>query len=161
LKDLAALSGELVRERTEERRDISRYIHDSISQHLVALSFTLSALPAVNADLPHLVELCCRDVRVISCIMTPPPHGEGNLFANIETYAGWLGRETGSPINVSGGGRLPPTTPDTEHLILAAVQEWMIQTILKRVKASSFITLSGEGSGILLELKSVPDPDTD
>ena len=156
--DLAALSRELLNERMDERRDISRLIHDSISQHLVALSFSANALPTVTHNLPDLIERCCRDIRVISCMLTPPPRGQANLVATIEAYAGWMREETGLTIKVDPGPQAGKIGTDAESLVLAAVQEWMLRTLLKRVKASLFIRVSNDDAMIVLELKSVPDP---
>jgi signal transduction histidine kinase len=164
--DRALLSRELINERIDERRDISRFLHDGISQHLVALSFTVSALPAALTGLPDtndenyipsLIERCCRDIRAISCMLTPPPHLSGSLAATIESYAGWLREEAGLVVHVNCDLRVEEVAPDTESLLLAAVQQWTIRTLLKRVKASLFITLGNDDFGILLQLKSVPD----
>jgi signal transduction histidine kinase len=155
--DLALLSQELINERTDERRDISRFIHDGISQHLVALSFTISSPPGEPSGLPDLIEQCCRDIRVISCMLTPPPRGYATVAATIESYAGWLREEAGLAISVKCDPRVGRVAPEAESLLLAAVQEWTIRSLLKRVKASLFITFRKDDFGIILVLKSIPD----
>jgi len=164
--DRALLSRELLNDRIDERRDISRFLHDGISQHLVALSFTVSALPEKVTGfpdsydsnyIPGLIERCCRDIRVISCMLTPPPHGYGSLATTIESYAGWLQEEAGLVVNVDCDPGVAQAAPEAESLLLAAVQQWTIRTLLKRVKATLSIRLGNDDLGILLELKSVPD----
>ena len=69
--DRAALTREFLADRTAELREISRFLHDTISQDLVQLSFKASELRSyavrdssslADADSAlEIVDRCCRD----------------------------------------------------------------------------------------------------
>jgi PAS domain S-box-containing protein len=169
-----ALSGELIRERFLERRDLSRFLHGTISQNLVALSFSVSKLEAavhasgVAADVNpalDLIDRCCRDVRIISYMLAPPFSSEGGLDSAIESFVEYLRDEAGLTIALSTVPVPQGISPDLHSLFFAAVQEWAARAIRKYPKAHLSIKLQtaarshGEPGGapeVVLELESTP-----
>jgi PAS domain S-box-containing protein len=76
-----SLSRRIIAERIEESRYMSRFLHDTISQDLIALSYNVSYLETAakgEAALTHtraavdLVDRCCRYIRILSFMMSPP-----------------------------------------------------------------------------------------
>ena len=141
-----------------ERRDVSRFLHDTISQDLVALSFTISKLQAHmdGADGLNLIDRCCRDIRLISYILAPPSTGEAGLAAAIEWYTEYL-EEAGIETDMEfAPGVDESLSLEATDLFLMAIQEWTTRMIRKRLQSASLlIGLHRNGSGIVLELKSV------
>jgi PAS domain S-box-containing protein len=146
-------------EAAAERRDVSRFLHDTISQDLVALSFTLSKLQSQTdgADALDLIDRCCRDIRLISYIIAPPSTGEAGLGTAIEWYTEYL-EEAGIETNVEfAPGVDESLSLDATDLFLAAIQEWTARMIRRRLRSRLFIGLHRNRSGIVLELKSAAD----
>ncbi len=144
-----------------ERRDVSRFLHDTISQDLVALSFTISKLQSQSdgANALDLIDRCCRDIRLISYILAPPSTGEAGLGTAIEWYTEYL-EEAGIETDVEfAPGVDESLSLEATDLFLTAIQEWTARMIRKRLRARLFIGLHGNGTGIVLELKSVGDRD--
>ncbi len=142
-----------------ERRDVSRFLHDTISQDLVALSFTISKLQSQidGADAHNLIDRCCRDIRLISYMIAPPSAGEAGLGAAIEWYTEYL-EEAGIGTDVEfAPGVDESLSLEATDLFLTAIQEWTGRMIRKRLRARLFIGLHTNDSGVVLELKSVVD----
>ncbi len=160
----AAAFADLMQERAAERRELSRFLHDTISQDLVALSFGLSELQGEVLGLPcagnaaraaYLTDRCCSNVRALSYMLSPPPPGEPNIQTALEHYAGYM-REAGLEVVIESRPGLEDVSPEAGSLLLAAVQEWAGRTIRTRMSARLFIRAGRTDSGIVLELKSVP-----
>jgi signal transduction histidine kinase len=166
----ASVSAQIMRERTMERRDISRYLHSTISQNLVALSFSVSRLQAETrgaalagsaSHVMDLIDRCCRDVRVVSYMLAPPFTSESSLDALIESYADYLRDEVGLAIHLETVPMPEQVSPEVLSLLFAAVQEWTARAIRKSPQAQLAIRLGtarrAEGRDqIVLELESTP-----
>jgi PAS domain S-box-containing protein len=158
------LSCELMTDRTAELRDISRFLHDTISQDLVALSFNVSKLEFMALDLMgqtaadsamKLVDRCCRDIRLISYMLEPPSLSETRLDASIEQYAGYLRKETGLTIRVDFDAAHEAVSTEAQLVFFAAVQVWVAGAIRSRPKADISIRLRSGGAATVLELEMI------
>jgi PAS domain S-box-containing protein len=158
-------SGEILNNRTRELRDISRFLHDTISQDLVALSFNISELEAKARDGPmenharlavDMVDRCCRDIRVISYMLAPPFLSETTLQESIEQFAACVREETGLTITVDLDQSPRTIVPEARVLVFAAVQSWVAGGIGSRSKPDLFIRLARRESKIELDLEMIP-----
>jgi PAS domain S-box-containing protein len=142
-----------------DRRDTSRFLHDTISQDLVALSFTISKLQSQidGADALNLIDRCCRDIRLISYIIAPPSAGEAGLGPAIEWYTEYLEEAGIETVVEFAPGVDESLSLEATDLFLTAIQEWTARMIRKRLRARLFIGLHRNDSGIVLELKSAVD----
>jgi PAS domain S-box-containing protein len=159
-----SLSRELMTDRAIELRDISRFLHDTISQDLVALSFNVSKLETPPLDVQmrskadsalELIDRCCRDIRVISYMLAPPALYETTLEASIELYAGYVREETGVAIAVDVDAVPGTASPSAQLLLFAAVQAWVARGIRSHPKPKISIRLRNRGAGILLEMEMI------
>lgn len=148
-----SLSRELIKDRTAELRDISRFIHNTITQDLVALSFNVSELETTALG---LVERCCRDVRVISCMLASPLLSETTLEESIELYAACVREEAGLPVAVDVDPVSGTVSPEGQALFFAAVQKWLMRGILSRSRPEISVRLRDRSVGAVLELEMVP-----
>jgi hypothetical protein len=148
-----------------ELLDTSRYLHDTVSQTLVEISFRVSRLQAATRELPCAGEVgevlsaihrCCRQIRLIGWLMAPPPPATGDLRGAIERYAGDAQREADAAIVVQCDGAVEGVPAEVEYLMLAAVREWIRRAVLNGGKTCLFINLEGGDFGARLELKSIP-----
>jgi PAS domain S-box-containing protein len=157
-------SREVLNDRAGELKDISRFLHDTISQDLVALSFNISELEARVRDGPmgnharlavDMVDRCCRDIRVISYMLAPPFLSETTLQESIELFAACVREETGLTITVDLGQSPRTIAPEARVLVFAAVQSWVARGISSHSKPDLCIRLAKSESEIELDLEAI------
>jgi signal transduction histidine kinase len=135
-------------------------LHDTVSQDLVALSFSLNRRQAGSTDSDagvnvDLVSRCCGDIRVIMSLLAPLVSGVEGIAGTIYQYAEQLKRDAGMTIIAHCGPGLGNVSYEIQSLMLSALQEWISRTALKREKTSLFINLQNSANGIVLELETV------
>jgi PAS domain S-box-containing protein len=162
--DRDVLSREFVESRTAEFRDISRFIHETIAQHLVVLSFEVSRLEDMTSHLPsqvgessalELVDRCCRDIRVISYMLAPPSTLEGTLSESIEQYTGYLREETGMAIDLDLDPVPGTVSPEAQLLIFHAIQEWTSRNVRRSRHGMVSVRLRSSAAATILELDTL------
>jgi signal transduction histidine kinase len=149
VEDSADLAGEFMKERERAQLDLSRFLHEGISQDLVVLSFSASEPQRT------VIDRCCRDIRVISYILSGPSLSGVSLVEAIEEYAENM-HEAGIEIAIESEPGLAEVSPEAEVLFFGAVQEWAARMAAKRMRARLFVGLRNGDSGVALELRSVP-----
>ena len=73
----------LISDRSAQRGELSRFVHDTLSQDLVYLSFVAHRAKGASAEssatsvsnAADVVARCCRGVRVLTAMLTCPPQG--------------------------------------------------------------------------------------
>jgi PAS domain S-box-containing protein len=154
----ASLFAEFIRAREIERSEISRFVHDTVAQNLVALTFSLeqqALRPAAqNAELAlDLVERCCRDIRFLGYMLAPPVLGEGGLLQTLENHVREL-REAGA-LDIDLLAEVPPEvfSPEVSAVLLSAVHEFTLKAITWRGANSVAIVLRRENLSVVMEMK--------
>jgi PAS domain S-box-containing protein len=170
---IESLSREFITDRIEELRYMSRFLHDTISQDLVALSYEVSYLENVALGQPAqtrigsalgLIDRCCRYARILSVMLAPPSPPEITLDSSIRQYADYMREEAGLAV-IADVDPVPVTIrPDVQLLLFAAVRKWVTQGILNRRKPRISVRLRSRGARTVLEMEtlcdtSVPPPD--
>jgi signal transduction histidine kinase len=159
-----SLSREFITDRTAELRNMSRFLHDTISQDLVALSYNVSYLETVAMDQSgqthvrsalDLIDRCCRYIRVMSFMLAPPSPPEISLEASIEQYTEFLRLETGLAVTTDIDAVPPGVLPEAQLLIFAAVQKWIAQGIRTCRKPGISVLLGNRSAGTVLEMETV------
>ncbi|KFN51596.1 hypothetical protein N790_04685 [Arenimonas malthae CC-JY-1] len=141
----------------EERRRLSRELHDGLGQNLTALKHRLSLLgtragpdAAWIAGLEEAIELCNRslaETRELSRLLRPQILDDLGL----EAALGWLGRTLGPPAGVDIRVRvapLPTLDGDLQTLVFRVVQEALVN-IARHAGAGAAWVHVGEAAGIL------------
>jgi PAS domain S-box-containing protein len=132
-KALHQLSGKLLELQDEERRRISRELHDTTAQNLAVLSMNLSVVKnatmvlgvktqqAVTESL-SLAEQCSQEIRTLSYLLHPPLLDELGLVSALRAYTTGYTQRTGIQIEFKMGeiGRLPG---EVETTLFRIVQE--------------------------------------
>ncbi len=118
-KQLQELSVRLMRTQDEERRRISREMHDSVSQYLASAMMNLEALKRPDATekqaqsylgLADSLDKCLTETRTISHLLHPPLLDELGLSAAVRLYVEGFSKRSGIQANLSIPvelGRLP------------------------------------------------------
>jgi PAS domain S-box-containing protein len=153
---LRKLSARLFQMLDNERRNLARYLHDTIAQSLAALSMSLS-LGASDAKSMQsnlaLLERCCRDVRTFSYMLHPPLFDELGLSAALKWYLEGYSRDSGLKIDFQidpDFGRLPQ---ELEHTLMAVVQESISNVRRHSGSPTAKVRLSRDASGAYLDVE--------
>jgi len=160
----ADLSRELMEDRAAELREFSRFLHDTVAQDLVKLSFFLHELPddVMSAPVPGgidlpgalaLVERCCKSIRTISCILAPVSLAGMPLHSSLEQYLGYFTEETGLSVRTDFDP-LPPLPAELETLLCTVVKSWLVRSVRSSRSALVTVRLRDRDGIALLELET-------
>ena len=133
-EELQRLSGELLQSQDEERRRISRDLHDSTGQDLAALTADLSQL---GASIPssarklralafrcqELAEKCIREVRTLSYLIFPPMLDETGLADAIRHFVLGFTDRSGIKVGLEVNAHFGRMRGDIELALFRVVQE--------------------------------------
>jgi PAS domain S-box-containing protein len=133
-EELQRLSGELLQSQDEERRRISRDLHDSTGQDLAALTADLSQLGAsipssarklraLASRCQELAEKCIREVRTLSYLIFPPMLDETGLADAIRHFVGGFTDRSGIKVGLEVNAHSGRMRGDIELALFRVVQE--------------------------------------
>jgi len=133
-EELQRLSGELLQSQDEERRRISRDLHDSTGQDLAALTADLSQLGAsipssarklraLASRCQELAEKCIREVRTQSYLIFPPMLDETGLADAIRHFVGGFTDRSGIKVGLEVNAHFGRMRGDIELALFRVVQE--------------------------------------
>ena len=133
LAERDALRRQLVQAEEEERRRLSRELHDEAGQHLTALGLGLQALSDIAAagsevdrratQLRELASTLGRDLHAIAVRLRPKALDDFGLEAALATYAEEWSRQSGIRIDVHARQEAERLPGATESAIYRVVQE--------------------------------------
>jgi PAS domain S-box-containing protein len=153
---LRKLSARLFQMLDNERRNLARFLHDTIAQSLAALSMSLSLgstdAKSMQSNLA-LLERCCRDVRTFSYMLHPPLFDELGLSAALKWYLEGFSRDTGLKIDFHidpDFGRLPP---EVEHTLMAVVQESISNVRRHSGSPNANVRLTRDATGAYVDIE--------
>jgi PAS domain S-box-containing protein len=158
------LSGALMTDAIAESRDMAGFLHDTISQDLVALSYNLSYLETLAVNQParshagsalDLVDRCCRFIRAMSFMLAPPSPPETSLEESIRQYVDEVCEETGLRATACIDSVSATVPIEAQSLLFAAVQKWIAQGVSARGKRAISVHLANRGAGMVLEMETV------
>jgi PAS domain S-box-containing protein len=132
-KALHQLSGKLLGLQDEERRRISRELHDTTAQNLAVLSMNLFVVKEAAKVLPvrtqeavseslALAEQCSQEIRTLSYVLHPPLLDELGVGSALRAYTNGFTQRTGIAVELKMAdiGRLPG---EIETTLFRIVQE--------------------------------------
>ncbi|MGH9437340.1 MAG: chemotaxis protein CheB, partial [Terriglobia bacterium] len=159
-------TGREMRSRDEERRRVSRELHDSVGSSLTALIANLSLMQKlVVADKSaqkqiseslDLAKECSREVRTLSYLLHPPLLDELGLESAIRSYLDGFSERSGVTVSLDippalkGSERLPP---HVETALFRIVQESLTNIHTHSGSSIAGIHISRSGSEMTLEVR--------
>lgn len=161
-RDVQELSSQLLQAQDEERRRISRELHDSTGQLLVALAMNLTRLksdqtysnPDADAlidDTAAMVSEMSRQLRTMSYLLHPPMLDEAGLLSAVKWYID--GFSTRSSVQVSLDcdelGRLPP---ELEITLFRLIQESLTNIHRHSGSNTALIRIIRDDKAVMLEV---------
>src|SRR5579863_3250881 len=133
---LQELSARLLQAQDEERKRISRNLHDSAGQYLAAVQMRLGAiedqinhfpqaeiLKELVADAQQAVSECSKEIRTISYLLHPPTLDLAGLGSAIEWYTDGFSERSGISVDLEISPSLDRLPQELELTIYRLVQE--------------------------------------
>jgi signal transduction histidine kinase len=160
-QDLRALTGRLINAQEEERKRISRELHDDLSQKLALLAFNAGGLlaePAASSEkmnqklrnLQGQVQQLAQDVRQISHELHPSILDDLGLVAALDELCQEFSAREGIEV-VFEPEAIPKVLPVDLASCLYRVSQEALHNVLKHAHASQVrLKLSASGDGIHL-----------
>lgn len=128
---LREVSESLLNVQEEERRRIAVDLHDSTSQHLVAIGLGVARLRrsvettvgAVLDDMAGSIAEALKEIRVLSYLLNPPNLERDGLEATARRFVGGFGARTGLHTMFRVEGELDHIDPALQHAAFRVIQE--------------------------------------
>jgi PAS domain S-box-containing protein len=161
--ELRHLSGRLLKLQDEERRRISRDLHDSTGQDLVALATTLSQLhsliPSSNkktrklaSHCEALANQCLYDVRTLSYLLHPALLDENGLEDAIRHFADGFAERTGIEVELDISPQSGRMAPDVELALFRVLQESLTNIQRHSASLNAKVRLNRQAGTVSLEV---------
>jgi PAS domain S-box-containing protein len=161
---LRNLSGRLLRLQDEERRRISRDLHDVTGQKLALLSMDLSGIlkhknmakdEEINRLLLESIGLSNdmnKEIRTLSYLLHPPLLDELGLSSAVEWFTQGFENRTGIRVGVDIPASFVRLAPDVEVALFRIVQESLANVHRYSGSATAFVRARSEGGEVRLEI---------
>jgi len=161
-KQLQELSVELMQAQDEERRRISRELHDSLGQYLAHAKMSAEALKKADAtekerkSVEHMIETldkCLTETRTLAHLLHPPLLEEIGLVSAAQWYAEGFSERSGIRANV----KIPHETrrlPSALELGLFRILQESLTNVHRHSKSQSVdIELLLDANEVILQVK--------
>jgi PAS domain S-box-containing protein len=160
---LQRLSGQLLQSQDEERRRISRDLHDSTGQNLVALATNLmqlrGAIPlparelrALASQCQKLADQCIREVRTLSYLLYPPMLDETGLADAILHFVTGFTKRSGIMVELEVSPSLGRMRKEVELALFRVIQESMTNIQLHSGSLRAKIRLDRQADYVTVEV---------
>jgi signal transduction histidine kinase len=163
-ENLRELSGRLQQARDEERRHISRELHDSVGQLLAALSMNLAIVQRQSDKLDSMgaraisenaamVEQIGREIRTISHLLHPPLLDVAGLASALRWYVDGFSERSNIRVNLDIPEEFGRLSDEMEIAIFRMVQECLTNIHRHSGGTSATIRVHEEDHRILVEVQ--------
>ncbi len=130
-EDLERLSTRMVRQHEEERRRLSRELHDETAQVFSAVKMQVEALrpilPSEHAPridrLGHLVDTGIRSIRNVTNDLRPSLLDDLGLVPALRSLVSDFAERAGLSVTLDAPASMPELEPETELAVFRALQE--------------------------------------
>ena len=163
---LHRLSARLVRAQEDERRLISRELHDEVGQALTAVKMQLAlarrSVPDAQAgaidEARAVADAALQSTRQLSRLLHPPMLDDAGLAATLDWYLKGFAERTGVPVEFVHSGMEERPAAEVETCLFRVVQEattniarhaaaTSCRVYLQRLPASVALTVEDNGAG--------------
>ena len=158
--ELARLSARMIEQHEEERRRLSRELHDETAQVFSAVKMELGVLqsavqPAQAARLDHvlaLIDTGIRSIRSVTNDLRPSLLDDLGLLPALRSLVADFSERSGIRTGLAVPSSLPPLSREAELALFRALQE-ALSNVLRHAQARSVdIGISIDASGVLLQV---------
>ena len=163
-QSLEQLTGRLLQLQDEERRRISRELHDTTAQNLLAIVLNLETLVQKSSALPKdfsdavvecqsLCEQTQAEIRTLSYLLHPPMLDEAGLILALEWFIDGFSRRSGIRVSFVAPPDFRRLPPQTETALFRVVQESLTNIYRHSGSTTAEIRLEHSGRQVLLRVK--------
>lgn len=138
---LEALSRRLVSSQEEERRRVSRELHDEIGQLLTSLKLALKPGTSSQISAEEITQELFHRVRDISMSLRPPTLDDLGLTSAIAWHCERFTAQTGIRVNLTTSGLARRLSPDVELNVFRIVQEALTNVARHAQVSEAHVTL--------------------
>jgi signal transduction histidine kinase len=158
--ELARLSARMVEQHEEERRRLSRELHDETAQVFSAVKMELGILrekvqPEQTSRLDQVLELIdtgIRSIRNVTNDLRPSLLDDLGLLPALRSLVADFSERSGIPVGLATPSVLPPLSREAELALFRALQE-ALSNVLRHANARSVdIGISINSQGVLLQV---------
>jgi signal transduction histidine kinase len=161
---LRLLSGRLMQLQDEERRRISRELHDSSGQALAALSMCLSMVEREKdklsersgrnlADATRLVRELSQELRTMSHLLHPPLLDEAGLESALRWFVEGFAQRSGIRVDLELAPELGRLSKEMEIAIFRIVQESLANVHRHSGSTTAQVRVGREPQKVSLEIQ--------
>jgi len=158
-QELRRLSRQLVQAQEEERKSISRELHDEVGQMLTALRMELRGMQELRAapaeefnhhleSAKHLAEQSVRALKDMAMGLRPSMLDDLGLGSAVQWQARQFSKHTGIPVNVQIEG-LPPSLPERHRTCVYRLVQEALTNCARHSKARSIEVMVAGHDGLL------------
>jgi len=130
-RSLRRLSSRLQGAQDEERRRISRELHDSVGQYLVSVKMNLAQVDQPNlqkakaalAESDELLDKCLAEIRTICHLLHPPLLDESGLVSAAKWYVEGFGKRSSIQTNLDISPHIERLPQAVEMALFRSLQE--------------------------------------
>ena len=163
-RELRSLSSQLVHAQEQERRTISRELHDEVGQTLTGLGIELANLEHLRdgpqseyrshlADAKGLTEETLRTVRNIAMGLRPSMLDDSGIVPAVRWQASELSRRTGTPVEVQIDGNFDGLADVGRTCLYRVVQEALTNCARHAQATTIQITMEGNKESVCLSIR--------
>jgi len=159
--DLARLSARMIEQHEEERRRLSRELHDETAQVFSAVKMELGVLrdavaPAQAERLDHALELIdtgIRSIRSVTNDLRPSLLDDLGLLPALRSLVADFGSRSGIRVELAAPAALPALSKEAELALFRALQE-ALSNVLRHADAHTVdVGISVGTGGVRLEVR--------
>jgi signal transduction histidine kinase len=156
--DLERLSARMVRQHEDERRRLSRELHDETAQVFSAVKMQLEGLrPSLQAAqgprldrLLQLVDTGIASIRSVTNDLRPSMLDDLGLVPALRSLVRDVSERTGQVVHLQADEHVPPLPPDTELALFRALQEALSNVVRHADAREVRVTLRQSAAGVEL-----------
>src|SRR5215831_16195858 len=163
-RELRSLSSQLVHAQEQERRTISRELHDEVGQTLTGLGIELANLEHLRdgpqseyrshlADAKRLTEETLRTVRNIAMGLRPSMLDDSGIVPAVRWQASELSRRTGTPVKLQIEGDFDGVGEEGRTCLYRVVQEALTNCARHAQAATIQITMQCKKESLHLSIR--------
>jgi len=163
-QELRSLSSQLVHAQEQERRAISRELHDEVGQTLTGLGIELANLEHLRegpqseyrshlADAKRLTEETLRTVRDIAMGLRPSMLDDSGIVPAVRWQASELSRRTGTPVELQIEGDFDGLGDEGRTCLYRVVQEALTNCARHAEATAIQITMQGKNECVCLSVR--------
>ena len=161
---LRMLSGRLMQLQDEERRRISRELHDSSGQALAALSMCLSVVERESgklseragrnlSDAARLVRELSQELRTMSHLLHPPLLDEAGLVSALRWFVEGFAQRSGIQVDLKLAPELGRLSEEMEIAIFRVVQESLANVHRHSGSKTAQVRVGRDAQKVTLEIR--------